>query len=73
MRSILLAQKNVLEQNTTKALVPTGVLWKPKCPNRAFCSYRVLHDDFLTPSYSHILPWTAKYGTIIFYIIFFCE
>jgi len=25
----LRAQKNVVEQNTTKALAPTGVLWNP--------------------------------------------
>jgi len=29
MRSILRAQKNVLEQKPTKALAPTGFLWKP--------------------------------------------
>jgi hypothetical protein len=30
MRSILRATKNVVEQNTTKALAPTGVLWNPE-------------------------------------------
>jgi hypothetical protein len=35
MQSILRAQKNVLEQNTIKALAPTGVLWKPSRPNWA--------------------------------------
>jgi hypothetical protein len=30
MRSILRATKNVVEQNSTKALAPTGVLWNPE-------------------------------------------
>jgi hypothetical protein len=35
MRSILRAAKNVVEQNTTKALAPTGVLWNPEPPEWA--------------------------------------
>jgi hypothetical protein len=33
MRSILRATKNVVEQNSTKALAPTGVLRNPEPPN----------------------------------------
>jgi hypothetical protein len=44
MRSILRAAKNVVEQNTTKALAPTGVLWNPEPPIRRRSSYRLLYD-----------------------------
>jgi hypothetical protein len=33
MRSILRATKNVVEQNSTKALAPAGVLRNPEPPN----------------------------------------
>jgi hypothetical protein len=35
MLSILRATKNVVEQNSTKALAPTGVLWNPEPPEWA--------------------------------------
>jgi len=41
-RSVLRAQKNVLEQKPTKALAPTGFLWKPSRPNGRRSSYRML-------------------------------
>jgi hypothetical protein len=44
MRSILRATKNVVEQNTIKALAPTGVLWNPEPPNRRRSSYRLLGE-----------------------------
>jgi hypothetical protein len=43
MRSILWAQKNVVEQNATKGESPTGVLRNPNRPNRAVSSYRLLN------------------------------
>jgi len=47
--AFLRAQKNVAEQNPIKGVPalsarPTGVLCSPKCPNRAFCVYRLLGD-----------------------------
>ena len=49
MRSILRAQKNVAEKNTTKGVPapsarPAGVFRSPHCPNRAMCVYRLLGE-----------------------------
>jgi hypothetical protein len=51
-------------ENPTKGFSPTGIFRSPKCPYRAFCSYRLLSDR------KNRYEAAAKDGSgfIIFYI-----
>jgi len=51
----------VAEQNLAEGVSPNMVLCSPKCPNRAFCSYRLLYA---------VRPYSISYCTI-FYLFYF--
>jgi len=64
-RSVLRAQKTVVEQNTAEGVSPNGVLRNPNRPIRAVSSYRMLCGVNACPLLIHIIIH-------IYYHIFIC-
>jgi len=49
-----------------RRIAPTGVLWSLAAYRRRTVTV-LLHDDFFTPTYNRLPPWTAEGDPINFY------